>query len=457
MPIKSIKKETEEVLQLAKKIASFIRNESLNEKGLFRTEEFDVERVIWFNDKCDADDFGDFAPFLVWYDLLVGNRKNEFWVKKQVELMKKKLRQSSGFYYPFSDGSGFKSIVSYPQNHIDLIVGFDLLFRLTKEQEYYRENKALLDTLIKYAITEKGFVYGSVIPRLHLYYPAYGYIRHKPEVSGIFIEEMANFYAICKERGREAYLENAMKMLKAWSSLKSFKTDGLFADQVWPFLNIEASRKATIGKMNTNMLCGILRLYEVSKDVYIKGVAIKHIEGMKKFIKNNVFCSVYDVKKRRIADATVNKVKNHMAMGAFLDAYSVLKNKEYLRIVERCASFWSKGMKDGLFMEASGKEKNKCSLDGQADMLVIFCRLYMITKNKEYLDVIKEGLKGLKKFESTYSMYNIIDFDTKRAISINNELKFLGGALKGLLSCYTILSKTKKADSTTIELLMRDR
>jgi len=418
------------ILKTAEEICSFIRDKVPNKFGLFRTEEFSDK----WSDRCDPDDFGDFAPFVLWLDKITGKDLNRKWIERQMELMDS-LRQKSGFYYPFSNGgkkvrqSNWSPI--YPQSHLDLILGFNILYKLTKNQRYLQASRRLCDGVMKYAISNSGFVHGAVIPVLHLHLPKLGYLRYKPQVSGVFIEEFTNFYEFTRE---ETYLNAAKRMAEAWLNTKSFKKYGLFPDQVYPITGMEAGT-STLGKENTNMICGLLRLYEVSGDENLKDKILKWLYGLEFFGSGWVYQKVFDRKRGRIIDKEVSIIQNHMVMGALLDVSIILKDKQYLKFAEECANYWL-------------NQEPNWDIDSHADLITMLSRIYDLTG--KYKRSIRELAEDMEKFRSGGIFYKL------KGGSMG-ELKYLGGALKGLLSAYTVLNNIKTTDKGTLRLLRRDR
>ncbi len=448
------------ILGVSEEICSFIRDKIPNKFGLFRTEQFN-ENGEWVSSRCDPDDLGDFAPFMVWFDNITGRHENTRWVEGQFKLMKLVLRQKSGFYYPFAEGgkkAGQSNLLPvYPQGHLDLILGFNILYRLTKNMDYMQANRDLCKGIVRYALSRKGFVYGAVIPKLHLYFPRLGFLRYKPQVSGVFIEELTNFYEISRD---ECCLDAAKKITKAWSGTKTFERYGLFADQVYPVINREAGT-ATISKENTNMIYGLLRLYEISGEEWVRDMALKCLKGLELFRDSEgTYQKVFDTKRDSISNNKVSITQNHMVLGALIDAYIILKDKEYLKSAEKCADFWIRTQSEnGLFMSCKKNQEkwNQCDIDSHSDFIVVLSRLHGLTGKEKYIKSIRKAVGAIGLFRSNRVFYKIADYKTGNILHRINELKFLGGTLKGLLSAYTVLNNVKKIDKETLRLLLRDR
>jgi hypothetical protein len=442
--------------------SEFIRREVPNKSGLFRTEQYDIERNVWTSEMCDPDDLGDFAPFLVWHDLLTGGRRNTDFVRSQLVLMQERLQQKCGMFHPFSDGSSRVSQSSfspaYPQNHLDLMLGCNMLYVLTGDGVYLKAAKDVCGAIRRHAISRKGFVYGAVIPAFNMYYPRHGYMRHKSVVSGVFIEEFSN---LSRLSGDASYLADALKMARAWTGTETFRSMGIVCDQVMPLTGREAQGFCTLGKMNTNFSCGLLRLAEVSGDGEIIEDAKKNMEGLRAFINpDGTFATAVDKKNGKKTDGKANLALNHMAMGTFLDAHSILGGKKYLETAEECMGYWTQSMTDaGLFPFLNEKVEgwNVCDIDTHADMVTVLSRLYIATRKRKYMDALKTAAGAFSLFAEDGVTFKKIDVRTQKRAGNGNELKYLGGFMKGLLSSLTVLSGSKKVKSETLRLLMRDR
>ena len=144
-----------EITRLAGEMCDFIREKVPNEHGFFRTEAYDVKTLEWSSENCDPDDVGDFAPFMVWYDMVTGGRENIEWVRNQVSMLNSGMMQRSGFYYPFSiNGAGLKKydiFPVYPQNHVDTLLGMNLLHRLTRDKLYLESAGRISSAIMRYA------------------------------------------------------------------------------------------------------------------------------------------------------------------------------------------------------------------------------------------------------------------------------------------------------------------
>jgi hypothetical protein len=368
------------------------------------------------------------------------------------------MLQPTGFYYRFSDGSvasprfSFKPV--YIQNHVDTLLGLGLLYLLTSNRNYLSSLERMCNSTIRYAISGNGFLYGSVIPWLRTPFLKPGFLRHKPQVSGIFIEELANAYVLIKSPN---YLGAAEKMARAWINTESFRKFGVCVDNYYPLINRPATRYARISKENVNFMTGITRLLEVGNQEWLKGPVSRCVSGLGLFRNSEgAFYSRLDSVSGKVSEKDIGVAEAHMAMGALLDAHIVLKSKEPLKMAEECAEFWI-GMQEsnGLFPTYAGKEK--CEIDPHMDFVTILSRLYMMKKKKEHKDSLIEGALAISNFMIKEAYCKTVSAKTGKPMLRSNELKFLGGALKGLMSAYTAISGGGNLGKMTLRLIMRDR
>gem|GEM_PF-6120802 len=445
------------MLNIADRLCRFIRNESPNPWGLFRTGFHDPVRDVWADNICEPDDFGDFAPFMVWHDMASGGRKNTEWSAHQLGLIKERLKQPCGLYYPLSDGSRRVSqsrlFPAYPQGHMDAVLGVNMIHRMTGKKGFLEENGSLCDGILGF-ITGRGFVHSAAIPALHVPWPKRGFMFFRPQVSGILMEELANLYDISRE---EKHLDGAMRIARGWCSTKSFRKHSLFPDKILPIFNREGGT-ATISKMNTNMLYGLIRLYEVSKSSEIKSMALKSLGGIGRYRKDDgTYMRGFDLRKGTICDRESTVIENHMATGAMLDAYEAFKDRAFLEAAEHWAEKWMGTQSPMGFFPRMGRKRNHCDIDSHADIIVVMSRLRMLTNRRKYTDPIGSGMEAMGGFITGDTMFNTVDSDTGNPIIKENRIKFLGGALKGIMSAYTALKGKEKIDKMTLKLLMRDR
>jgi len=458
---------SEGILNFIDDICRYIREKNPNKEGLFRTSSFIVENEKWLDDRCDPDDLGDFAPFMVFYDIITGKKENVEWVKSQIRLMKEKLGQPSGLFYPFSDGRSFRRSrfhPIYPLSHMDTPLGLNLLYLLTEDKEYLEVNRALCEGICRYAISRKGFLYSATIPPLGLYYPRYGFLRHKPELAGTFIEEFSILY---KNTGEKRFLDNAKKMIMAWVGAKSFKRFGVFPDAVYPYIAFPAVKHSRIYKQNLNMVSGMLEYYKSKDDDFVRESIFKSIDGFYRFRRDDgIFYSWLNIETGRIYNENISRIRNNAAMASLIDLYRFFGDGKYLEDAEICMAYWiDKQNEFGLFPEREiGQTLGKkdrwdfCEVDSHADTMVILAKLYFLTKKKVYKESLEMALWALNRFKThNGGVVRYVNFNTGKMADKTNILKYLGGTIKGLWAAYAGLHHPELLDNELTWLVLRDR
>ena len=253
----------------------------------------------------------------------------------------------------------------------------------------------------------------------------------------------------------------AGKMASAWLSTKTFGRHGLCAEQVYPFTGREAVRRVRIAKENTNFLCGLIRLLEVSGDGNLEGAVRKGLDGLRMFLDGECrFGRLIDTESGKVTDPCPRIFENHAAMGVFMDAYLVLHDKKYLEVAEGCAEAWiALQSGDGLYPMLADESLgwNICEIDPHLDFVTALCRLYPLAKKGRYKRSIKAGALAARQFVHDGRVYKKVDFRIGKPMDKMNELKFLGGSIKGLLSAHTALDGVRKIDKESLRMLMRDR
>lgn len=450
------------ILKDAEELCNFIRKKCTNKYGLYKTELFDVDSLKWKNDICDVDDLGDFAIFMVWLDKIKKTNINEKWIEKVTDNMKSKLKQKLGLYYPYSTGKNRTSqsrlVPLYPEHHIDLILGFNMLYRLTKNKKYLKENIDLCNGILKYCLTKEGFVYGAFIPYSKAIVPKKGSIRHSSAISGIFIEEMINLYNINKN---EKYLKGAEKLLNPWLKTKAFKKYGLFPTKLWPYTKVEVNY-SDLYKSHINMISGMIKIYETTKKSNLKKDIEKALKAIELFKdKKGAHITQVNTLTGTPYNTIVNGAVNHSVIEIYLNWYNIIKNEKYLNLAEKAAEFWIKTQsKNGLYLQFKFQRSKGtiCEIDPHCDMMIEIGRIYKLTKNKRHYNSFIKALKAIDFFKApNKGYYMVADYTTGKPLIKTNILKFLGGALKGILFAYVLIKNDKSIDKETHELIIRDR
>jgi uncharacterized protein YyaL (SSP411 family) len=257
------------------------------------------------------------------------------------------------------------------------------------------------------------------------------------------------------------YLEAAKKMTRGFTQHPSFRESSMFPDNIYPFI-YKSSRVSSLTKSNTGMTNAILRLYEVSGDDEFREAAEKALGGILKFrTEEGAFFKSYDIGKGGPLDRTVEKGDNQSAMDVLINAYLTMKDKGLLKVAAECADFWCENQEDtGLFNERKKGQDGHgiCTLDSQADMSVAVAKIRELTGKGRYKEAIRKSSSGFSMFvERKGALYEAVHPLTGKPVRKDNELKMLGGALKGMMAVHTSLKGKRLLSSRKTVLLTRDR
>jgi uncharacterized protein YyaL (SSP411 family) len=415
---------------------------------------FDARSGEWVKKRCTFDDIGDYLHYVVWYGKTVGKDYEKFAIE-QIKSWQR-LRNSFGFYLEYFPDKGIPRLmdlrsVSIYQNQ-DALVGLSTLYKMTKNQFFLNKAMELCRAIIKYAISPAGFVYNKFIPCLRI--PLF---KHsKSEIDGLIIEELCKIYQFKRD---EIFLEAAKKIANAWMSKNE---EGMFVDRIIPILNIPWSKRATMMKSNTNMLFGLMALYEILKDEVIKERIISTLTAMKEIqLGNGSFVKATRVGDDLILDSNIELTQNFAMIDVFLEAYLRFEDKEYLMVAKKCAEYWVKKQSNmGFFPEREVGQENwyHAKLDPNADFVTELLKLHELTKDKRFLKSAKKWISGvMKHWPTNIILVKSVNFKDGKIINPINETKNLGGLLRALLLMHHCLNGKDIYKDKKIWTLVRDR
>lgn len=347
------------------------------------------------------DDFGDAAPFLLYYG--------------EKELVKIHFKNSSKFL----DNGLFKynGEIMLFDNH-DWLLGLIDAYRQTNDKEYldttikavdhllsdFLKNDILLDR--KISLKNLDSFLGKANP-----YNA-GYIE-------LFIE----LYEIT---GNIFYLKQSEKIIRAWANTSYFKRTGLFSvisslrfgvlDSIFKFRTNVASR---LFKSNTNLVYSVISLYELTNSNEFKVILIKWLMGFEK--------NFYDSGSVNLIIPRFGKSKDKglkagfSALDILCDLYSAnIAKEKTLSMATKIADHWiDLQWNNGLWPVSEGKNENH--IDSNTDFAIALTKLYSITKNLKYWEAYLRAKKALFKYHYTQFGY-VMSVNNKGDI-INSEIK----------------------------------
>ncbi|RLI82886.1 hypothetical protein DRP04_02905 [Archaeoglobales archaeon] len=449
------------LLNEAKNLMDFIMNYCTDEEGVLRTH-VDLKKRKAFGSVLIGD-LGDCIPFFYWLGKEIGKKYSD-WAESQL--------QSIMDY--FNDKRVFLSVNEYG----DTILGLVLMYELTRKETCRELAEKLIQALSK-AISRDGIVCSYV------FFKKISIPVGAGSFNGLFIEELVRFYSMTNDK---RYLELASKIAYRWISSEFFRKHGLFGFEIGktpvkgiykmvfdilspPPLN---SHTIMMVKGNTNLIYGLLRLYEVTEDKKLKDAILKWVTSVKRVMnEQGVFYSYFDVKKCK--GLVVSLESNHAILDTLLEISLVLKDEETLKIVRSGANAWieyqdssgliPEGISEpiprfsvGLLPRARFINPNLSRLDSQTDFLVFLLKLYGVTQDLRYYVASQSTLEGVMKYHKSDGGYvEYVDILSKKKINYLIETKYLSLMLKSFIAHLEVLRGNKIINNKLLSNLLRDR
>ena len=142
-----------------------------------------------------------------------------------------------------------------------------------------------------------------------------------------------------------------------------------------------------------------------------------------------------------------------------IEAYLKLEDDAFLELAVMLANYWiSRQSKIGLFPTYINGDWSKSALvDNNADMIVDLIKLYEITENENYLSSVLSCIKATAKYYPQTGWSSKLSIESGAPRSSFCLIKYVGGALKGLLVAYEFLRNTKVIGNEVLQNLARDR
>ena len=167
--------------------------------------------------------------------------------------------------------------------------------------------------------------------------------------NGLFIEELVRLYDMTKDK---RYLELASRIAYHWISSKFFRVHVLFGFEIgglaklvyktiFDFLSPRPlnTYTAMMVKSNTDLVYGLLKLYDTTKNAKISEAISKWTTSIRKVTnERRMFYSYYNAKKGK--GSVVSLESNHAILDALLEIWLRLKNKQILETVKFVANAW---------------------------------------------------------------------------------------------------------------------
>jgi len=224
---------------------------------------------------------------------------------------------------------------------------------------------------------------------------------------------------------------------------------------------------AMSSKANTNLIQGIISLYNTTGDGVLYENILKWCDSVRYNLLNNDG-SLFSIWKYKGYNKFLGC--DHAIVDSFLEAYCIKKDKSLLKDAENMARFWlNQQEKCGLIPQGVngfgvcvdknlkfGNNPDYFRLDPQVDFFVMLIKLYQLTDNKYYLNSALKLVEGLCNYHGCNSAFADVLNGEKNKLDYTVETKFLFLILKVLMfECYKNKSRIYK--DYNLRLLLRDR
>jgi uncharacterized protein YyaL (SSP411 family) len=423
---------------------------------------FDAKTRQWEIPLVEPDDFGDYLIFILRYAQLFSQAELVQWVQEEFRFAYHTLRSPQGLYRSWNQNqalprpSFFKTHRVY--EHMDLLLGWHLLFLLTQEESARQGAEDLAQSLIRFTRNpSRGYFYDSVWAPLRM--PLHKLI--KPEINGILAEELINLSELTHN---SSYLKVAQSALLFFYEQDLFQKRGLFPDGYLPYLLRPWKVEARFMKTQTNLIFACLRYYEVTREERFAGYATHACESIARYQREDgAFPHKVNIQTGKVSHPEVLLTQNFALIDLFIQASFTLKNQKFLEIAQCCARFWlSHQAESGLIPEEPLRKKNN-KMDQNADFSVSLLKLAEMTDNPSLRQKAEKILQGLNRYHradpesSQASFAKSVDVFSTEITNFYNETKYLGGFLKALLAFKEAHQGRSLLSDPLVKMIYRDR
>ncbi|MEK7487687.1 MAG: hypothetical protein AABZ60_25435 [Planctomycetota bacterium] len=300
--------------------------------------EFDARSRHWQIPLMAPDDFGDYLIFVLRFAQKYQRPDLESWVLDQFDFALRHLVSKEGLYCnwrmdrPLPRHSFWKTHRLY--EHMDLILGWNQLYRLTQNPKHLDSAESLARSLIRLGQNRAGYFYDSLWSKARL--PLNKLI--KPEINGIFSEELVVLYELTNHAD---YLKAARSSLTYFFRHSLFQKRGMFPDGFLPYLMKPWKTDARFMKTQTNMIYAALRFYATTQEQEFADYAHQACSSISKYQQDGgPFPHKVDVNTGKVSAPEILLTQNFALVDVFLQAHFVLKDAAFGKVAKSCADWW---------------------------------------------------------------------------------------------------------------------
>jgi len=408
-------------------------------------------------------DFGDYIQNFYYLGMISGRKEICDWSLKHIVTAAKIYQDKSGFFW-----TNKRKIIVSICNNADTFEGLSTLYHISKEKKILKIIKKFVRGIEK-KCDQNGYLPAK------FYGPLNWPFAHS-DYSGNFVEELV---LLSQETGEKGNRDLAEKLSRSWINSNYFNKVGLiqktivrpsfYQDLVKIVCRLRGKNllNSVLVKSNTNLISGILQLWETESEPSKKKQYKKKIDQWKNGVEmhceyNGYYFGRFDSQKNERKEYKRPLPDNHHVLAAYADIYYFCKDPEYLSLLKKGCDFWmSHQKKTGLFPESpiqKGHNSKRAIIDSNLDLSIVLLKAHSLTGDNKYFSSAKNCINSMiKYFKNEYGYNEIVNVDTGDSLGNSRMfIKYLTLFIKGLLILDQIL-KGKDVYSNDLFLISRDR
>jgi len=415
------------------------------------------------DNKILVSDFGDYIQNFFYLGIISDREDICSWSLKHIINASKIYQNKNGFFL-----TNKKKLFTSIADNADTLEGLSTLLHISKDTQILKIIKKFVKGI------EKKCDHNGYLPAK--YFGPFNWPISHADYSGNFVEELVLLY---EETGEEKYRDLAKRLTHPWINSDYFNNIGLiqrcivspslFHSLLRFILEITGRNylSSNLVKSNTNLISGILRLWETENVPSEKKKYKEKINQWKDGVEthcamNGYYFGRYDALRKQTHEYKRPMPDNHHILAAYADIYFFCKDSEYLSLLKKGCNFWIDHQKEsGLFPESpiqSGENSKRAILDSNLDLSIVLFKAYSLTGQKKYLYSGKNCIDAIiKYFKRDFGYNEIVEAETGEMMEHGRLFtKYITLFIKGLLILDQIL-KGEDIYSKDLFLISRDR
>lgn len=435
-------------------IYDLIKNRYTDSDGMlmYQINSFSGEIV---DHKILVSDFGDYIQNFYYLGVLTGRKDVCQWSQEHLIQASKRYQDESGFFVTEQER---KKILIW--DNADTFEGLSTFFHLSKEGQIYDIVKKFIAG-IQEKKNRKGMLPESFTGMIHSPFARSDYI-------GNFTEELV---LLAQETGEEQYKTLAEQLITPWVECSYFKEIGLIPNRLMcepivqyalalPLLVLKENpfKRSTLVKANTNLLSGILQLWQVASDTQkqkYKTIIDHWKNGVETHCaQEGYYFGRYNAVNQQRSEYRRPLPDNHHVLAFYADVFYFCRDQEYLSLLEKGCRFWLENQQEtGFFPESPLQEgthnAKRAIMDSNLDLSIVLLKAAALTGKTTYFSAAKKCLDAIIHYmKRDYGYIEVVDIHSGE-LYLQPEFsyhqhgdfytKYLTLFIKGLLLLHEVL------------------